>query len=96
MENRTQSIENELIENRTQSTENELMENRTQLMENQSIENELTENRTQKFCSIPLLFFQRFDHGAAQKIEHKMSHLNIAFDRYASIGTIMHYILVIS
>jgi len=25
-----------------------------------------------------------------------MSHLNIAFDRYASIGTIMHYILVIS
>jgi len=25
-----------------------------------------------------------------------MSHLNIAFDRFASIGTIMHYILVIS
>jgi len=25
-----------------------------------------------------------------------MSHLNIAFDRYASIGTVMHYILVIS
>jgi len=25
-----------------------------------------------------------------------MSHLNIAFDRYSSIGTVMHYILVIS
>jgi len=25
-----------------------------------------------------------------------MSHLNIAFDRYTSIGTVMHYILVIS
>jgi len=25
-----------------------------------------------------------------------MSHLNIAFDRYASIDTVMHYILVIS
>jgi len=25
-----------------------------------------------------------------------MPHLNIAFDRYASIGTLMHYILVIS
>jgi len=25
-----------------------------------------------------------------------MSHLNILFDRYASIGTVMHYILVIS
>jgi len=29
-------------------------------------------------------------------LERKMSHLNIAFDRYASIGTVMHYILVIS
>jgi len=30
-------------------------------------------------------------------MERKMSHLNIiAFDRYASIGTVMHYILVIS
>jgi len=25
-----------------------------------------------------------------------MSHLNIAFDRYVSLGTVMHYILVIS
>jgi len=25
-----------------------------------------------------------------------MSHLNTAFDRFASIGTVMHYILVIS
>jgi len=25
-----------------------------------------------------------------------MSHLNIAFNRYASIGTVMHYILVTS
>jgi len=25
-----------------------------------------------------------------------MSHLNIAVDRYASIGTVMHYIFVIS
>jgi len=47
------------------------------------------ENRTQKFYSIPLLF-QRFDHGAALKIERIMSHLNIAFDRYASIDTVMH------
>jgi len=54
------------------------------------------ENRTQKFCSIPLLFFQRFDHGTALKIERKMPHLNIAFDRYTSIVTVMHYILVIS
>jgi len=38
------------------------------------------ENRTQKYCSIPQLFSQRFDHGAALKIERKMSHLNIAFD----------------
>jgi len=41
-------------------------------------------------------FFQRFDHGAAVKMERKMSHLNIAFDRYACIGTVMRYILVIS
>jgi len=41
-------------------------------------------------------FFQRFDHGVALKLERKLSHINIAFDRYASIGTIMHYILVIS
>jgi len=53
------------------------------------------ESMTQKFCSFALLLFQRFDHGAALKIERKMSHLNIAFDRYA-IGTVMHYILVIS
>jgi len=45
-------------------------------------------------------FFPAFrpalDQSAALKIERKMSHLNIAFDRYASIGTVMHYILVIS
>jgi len=41
-------------------------------------------------------FFHRFDHGAALKIKRKMSHFNIAFDRYASIGTVIHYILVIS
>jgi len=54
------------------------------------------ENRTQKFSSILLLFFQRFDHDAALKLERKMSHFNIAFDRYASISTVMHHILVIS
>jgi len=54
------------------------------------------ENRTQNFCSIPLLLFQRFNYGAALKIERKLLHLNIAFDRYASIGTVMHYILVLS
>jgi len=54
------------------------------------------ENQTQTFCSISLVFFQRFDHGAALKIECKMPHLNIAFDRYASIGTVMYYILVMS
>jgi len=48
------------------------------------------------FCSISLLFFQRFDHGVALKIERKVSHLNIAFNRYAYIGTVMHYIVVIS
>jgi len=42
------------------------------------------------------LFFQRFDHGIALKTERKMSHLNIVFDRYTSIGTVMYYILVIS
>jgi len=40
--------------------------------------------------------FQRFNYDAALKIERKMSHLNMAFDRYASIGTVMYYILVIS
>jgi len=57
------------------------------------------ENRTQKFCSIPLLFFLAFrllDHGVALQIERKMSDLYIAFDRFSSIGTVMHYILVIS
>jgi len=45
-----------------------------------------------------LLFppLQPHHYGAALKIERKMSHFNIAFDRYASIGTVMHYILVIS
>jgi len=33
--------------------------------------------------------------GATHKIERKMSHLNITFDPYASIGTVMHYILLI-
>jgi len=53
------------------------------------------ENRTQKLQN-SAAFFQLFDHGAALKIKRKLSHLNIAFDRYASIGTVMHYILVIS
>jgi len=34
--------------------------------------------------------------SAALKIERKMSHLNITFNRYAAIGTVMHYILMIS
>jgi len=57
------------------------------------------ENRTQKLRSILLLHFLAFlqlDHGVALKTELKMSHLNVAFDRYASIRTVMHYILVIS
>jgi len=60
------------------------------------------ENRTQKFCSIPLLFFTAFfpvfrllNQGAALKIERKMSDLNITIDRYASTGTVMYYILII-
>jgi len=61
----------------------------------QSIENELVrwriEPKTLQHCAA---YFQHFDHGAALKIERKMSHLNIAFDRYAYIGTVMHYILV--
>jgi len=36
-----------------------------------------------KILQYPAAFFQRLDHVAALKIEHKMSHLNIAFDRYA-------------
>jgi len=44
-------------------------------------------NRTQKFCSISL------DHDAALKIESKVSHLNIAFDRYASKGIGSHELL---
>jgi len=54
------------------------------------------ENRNQKFFScIPLLFFQRFDHGAALKIDRKILHLNFVFDRYG-LGTVVHYILIIS
>jgi len=49
-----------------------------------------------KILQHPDAFFYRFDHDAGLKIERKMSHLNIAFKRYASIGTVMHYILVIS
>jgi len=33
------------------------------------------------------VFFPAFDYDAALKIERKTSHLNIAFDRYASIST---------
>jgi len=51
---------------------------------------------TPKILQYSAAFFQLFDHGAALKIERKMSHLNIAFDRYASLGTVMHCILVIS
>jgi len=40
--------------------------------------------------------FSLLDRGVALKIERKMSHLNIAFDRYAFIGIVMLYILVIS
>jgi len=49
-----------------------------------------------KFLLHSAAFFQRFDHGIALKRERKMSYLNIAFDRYASISTIMHFIFVIS
>jgi len=54
------------------------------------------ENRTQKFCSILLFFFQRFDYGAAQKIESKMPHFK---HRIRSICLYRHcnvLILVIS
>jgi len=50
------------------------------------------ENRTQNFFPA----FRPLDYGAALKIERKMSHLNIALDQYASIVTVIHYILVIS
>jgi len=40
--------------------------------------------------------FRLLHHCAALKIERKMSHLNISFDRFPSVGTVMHYILVIS
>jgi len=40
--------------------------------------------------------FRPLDRGAALILERKMSHLNNAFDRYACVGTVMHYILVIS
>jgi len=33
-----------------------------------------------KILQHPAAFFQRFDHGAALKIEHKMLYLNITFD----------------
>jgi len=63
----------------------------------QSIENELAWWRIEAKNSAALrcLFFQRFDNGAALERERNISHLNIAFDRYASISTVMHYILVI-
>jgi len=57
------------------------------------------ENQTQNFTAFRCFFFSAFqplDRGAALKLERKMSHLNIAFDRYASISTVMHYILVIT
>jgi len=54
------------------------------------------ENRAQKFCSISLLFASASTTAPLKKIERKMSHLNIAFDRHAFIGAVMHYILVIS
>jgi len=53
---------------------------------------ELNPKILQRFAA----FFQHFDYGAALKIASKMSHLNIAFDRYAFIDTVMRYILVIS
>jgi len=38
-----------------------------------------------------------FDYRSALKIERKVSYLDIAFDQYASIGTVMHLnLLVIS
>jgi len=62
----------------------------------QSIENELARWRIEP----KNLQHSAFDHGATLKMERKTSHLDIAFDRYASVGhavgTVMHYILVIS
>jgi len=53
----------------------------------QSIENKLAWWRIEPKNSAAFrCFFSVFDHGAALKIDRKMSHLNIAFDRYASIG----------
>jgi len=52
--------------------------------------------KTLQHAAAFFLAFRLLDHDAALKIERKMSHLNIAFDRYASIGTVMYYILVIS
>jgi len=64
----------------------------------QIIENELAWWRIEpeNSAAFRCLFLQRFDHGTALKIEHKVSYLNNSFDRYTSIGTVMHYILVIS
>jgi len=45
-----------------------------------------------KICNISLRYFQHFEHGAALKIERKLSHSI----EYASVGTVMQYILVIS
>jgi len=44
----------------------------------------MMENQLKNFAAFRCFFFQHFDHGAALKIERKMTHLNIAFDRYAS------------
>jgi len=54
------------------------------------------ENQTKKFYSIFSLFFCRFNHSADRRSENKakMSYLMIAFDRYASIGTVLHGLLV--
>jgi len=51
-----------------------------------------------KILQLSAAFFSAFRllDGAALKIECKRSHLNIAFDRYASTSTVMHNILVIS
>jgi len=63
----------------------------------QSIENKLAWWRIEPKNSAAFRCFSTFRlRRAALKMERKVSHLNIAFDRYASIGTVMHNTLVIS
>jgi len=64
----------------------------------QSIENGRDGESNPKILQHSVAFFLRLEHSTKAPLwkQRKMLHLNIAFDRYACMGTVMRYILVIS